>query len=73
MTRKEAIKRAMSSMMLEGFVYTLEEKEIFEKIGDGELDMDYIDQFVEKKLEQLRKERPEIFLEKCNTSTKFKK
>lgn len=49
MTRKEAIKRAMGSMMLEGFVYTLEEKEIFEKIGDGELDMDYIDQFVEKK------------------------
>lgn len=63
MTRKQSVKYAMHSMELEGFVYTEEEKALFDRLANGEIEPEDIRKFAAEKLAKLRKEKPEAFVE----------
>lgn len=61
MDKKRAVKSAMASMEMEGFVYTEEEKSVFDKLGKGEITGGDIREMVAKKVAKLKIDRPECF------------
>jgi len=63
MDNKTAVKRAMASMEMEGFVFTQEEKELFAKLERGEISSDDIRNILFQKVVEWKKINPEHFTE----------
>ncbi|MCL5237759.1 MAG: antitoxin VbhA family protein [Nitrospirae bacterium] len=59
---REAVRQSIATMRLEGFVFTPEELEESELIASGELTTEEARNRRLRQLEQLRKERPELFV-----------
>ena len=62
MDRKKAVESAVSSMEMEGYIFDEEEKSLLEKIKTCELPVSALSDLANKRVEQLRKDRPEIFV-----------
>ena len=60
-SRADAVRSAMNSMITEGFVFTEEEKTIYDDIAKGNKDLDSIDEYVDNLILEWKKEKPEIF------------
>lgn len=63
MNRKEAVKGAIASVEMEGFVFTKEQKDILAKLAKGEINHNDVLNYVKIGVKKLRKEHPEIFIE----------
>ena len=53
-SRADAVRSAMNSMITEGFIFTEEEKKVLIEMTD-------IDTYINNRLLKLKKEKPEIF------------
>jgi len=62
MNRRKAVENAVGSMETEGYIFDEEEKALLEKIKNGELPLSALSDLAYKRVEQLRKDRPEIFV-----------
>jgi ferritin len=62
MDLKKAVENAKHSMELSGFVFEEEEEAVLEKIKNRELPVSVLYDLADKRVEQLRKDRPEIFV-----------
>ena len=60
-SRADAVRSAMNSMITEGFVFTEEEKTLYDDIAKGNKDLDSIDEYVDNLILEWKKEKPEIF------------
>ena len=61
MNRKQAVKEAIASMEMSGFVFTEEELALFNRYAKGEISSDDIKKFADDRLKQLQIEHPEYF------------
>lgn len=62
MDREAAVRWAIKNMELEGFVYTPEEMEMWDKIARGELPIEYALEEAQRFNEEMRKRFPEKFV-----------
>ena len=60
-SRADAVRSAMNSMITEGFTFTEEEKTLYDDIAKGNKDLDSIDEYVDNLILEWKKEKPEIF------------
>ena len=60
-SRAAAVESAMNSMITEGFVFTEEEKTLYDDIAKGNKDLNSIDEYVDNLILKWKKEKPEIF------------
>ena len=60
-SRAAAVESAMNSMITEGFVFTKEEKALYDDIAKGNKDLNSIDEYVDNLILKWKKEKPEIF------------
>ena len=60
-SREDAVRSAMNSMITEGFVFTEEEKALYDDIAKGNKDLNSIDEYVDNLILKWKKEKPEIF------------
>ena len=60
-SRASAIESAMNSMITEGFVFTEEEKALYDDIAKGDKDLNSVDEYVDNLILKWKKEKPEIF------------
>ena len=63
MDKKTAVKSAMASMEMEGFIFTLEEKKMFDQLINGEITYSDIDKIILAKIAKWKNESPESFTE----------
>jgi hypothetical protein len=61
LNREEAVNGAVSSVEMEGFVFTDDQKYFLSKLAKGEISHDDVFIFIQDGIKKLRKERPEIF------------
>ena len=60
-SRATAVRNAMNSMITEGFVFTEEEKALYDDIAKGDKDLNSVDEYVDNLILKWKKEKPEIF------------
>ena len=60
-SRADAVRSAMNSMITEGFTFTEEEKTLYDDIAKGNKDLNSIDEYVDNLILEWKKEKPEIF------------
>ena len=60
-SRADAVRSAMNSMITEGFTFTEEEKTLYDDIAKGNKDLNSIDEYVDNLILKWKKEKPEIF------------
>ena len=60
-SRAAAVESAMNSMITEGFVFTEEEKTLYNDIAKGDKDLNSVDEYVDNLILKWKKEKPEIF------------
>ena len=60
-SRTAAVESAMNSMITEGFVFTEEEKTLYNDIAKGDKDLNSVDEYVDNLILKWKKEKPEIF------------
>ena len=60
-SRADAVRSAMNSMITEGFTFTEEEKTLYNDIAKGDKDLNSVDEYVDKLILKWKKEKPEIF------------
>ena len=60
-SRAAAVESAMNSMITEGFVFTEEEKALYDDIAKGNKDLNSVDEYVDNLILKWKKEKPEIF------------
>ena len=60
-SRADAVRIAMNSMITEGFTFTEEEKTLYDDIAKGNKDLNSIDEYVDNLILEWKKEKPEIF------------
>ena len=60
-SRADAVRSAMNSMITEGFVFTEEEKALYDDIAKGDKDLNSVDEYVDNLILKWKKEKPEIF------------
>jgi hypothetical protein len=63
MKREEAVRNAIKAVEQEGFVFTVEEKAVFERVAKGEISCSQFREQYLTRLEKLKKEHPEMFRE----------
>lgn len=61
MQRPNAVKQAMQSMEMEGFIFSQADKNIFQKLASGEIDHEEIRSLAALKIEKWKTESPESF------------
>lgn len=61
MERKKAVEYALQTHRLEGFNYTAQEKEMWNKIASGELPLSAAFEDADDFVRQLREKHPEVF------------
>ena len=60
-SRADAVRSAMNSMITEGFTFTEKEKTLYDDIAKGNKDLNSIDEYVDNLILEWKKEKPEIF------------
>ena len=60
-SRADAVRSAMNSMITEGFTFTEEEKTLYNDIAKGDKDLNSVDEYVNNLILKWKKEKPEIF------------
>ena len=60
-SRADAVRSAMNSMITEGFAFTEEEKTLYNDIAKGDKDLNSVDEYVDNLILKWKKEKPEIF------------
>ena len=60
-SRADAVRSAMNSMITEGFTFTEEEKTLYNDIAKGDKDLNSVDEYVDNLILKWKKEKPEIF------------
>lgn len=60
---KQAVKLAMHSMELEGFIYTDNEKALFARLAKGEITCDYLRRYFDSEHVALKASKPWLFVE----------
>ena len=60
-SRADAVRSAMNSMITEGFTFTEEEKTLYDDIAKGNKDLNSVDEYVDNLILEWKKEKPEIF------------
>ena len=60
-SRADAVRSAMNSMITEGFTFTEEEKTLYNDIAKGDKDLNSVDEYVDNLIIKWKKEKPEIF------------
>ena len=60
-SRADAVRSAMNSMITEGCTFTEEEKTLYDDIAKGNKDLNSIDEYVDNLILEWKKEKPEIF------------
>ena len=60
-SRADAVRSAMDSMITEGFTFTEEEKTLYNDIAKGDKDLNSVDEYVDNLILKWKKEKPEIF------------
>ena len=63
MDRAAAVHWALKNMELSGFVYTPEERKMWDKIAKGELPIEYAREEAVRFLEEMKRLSPEKFVE----------
>lgn len=63
MDREKAVRGAIRSTEMEGFVFTEKEKADFNKLAKGEISYEEMLKKSDESLERLKREKPEAFLE----------
>lgn len=61
MNRKAAVQQSIHSMEMEGFVFSNEDKAIFEKLAKGDISHADVRKIAAEKLKRWQKENPEAF------------
>ena len=64
MQRPDALKQAMQSMEMEGFIFNQADKNLFKKLSNGEINHKDIRNLAASKIEKWKIESPESF---CST------
>ena len=60
-SRADAVRSAMNSMITEGFTFTEEEKTLYNDIAKGDKDLNSVDEYVDNLILKWKKRKPEIF------------
>ena len=60
-SRADAVRSAMDSLITEGFTFTEEEKTLYNDIAKGDKDLNSVDEYVDNLILKWKKEKPEIF------------
>ena len=64
MQRTDAVKQAMQSMEMEGFIFSQADKDLFKKLSTGEINHENIRNLATSKIAKWKIESPESF---CST------
>ena len=64
MQRLDAVKQAMQSMEMEGYIFNQSDKDILQKLANGEIDHEEIRSFAASKIARWKIKNPESF---CST------
>lgn len=61
MKRADAVKQAIQSMEMEGFIFNQDDKEIFKKLADGKIDHEEVRHVAASKIANWKTKNPEAF------------